>query len=1110
MGTVRTISTRLAIEGESQYKQSIASCNSELSVLKSSLALVESQFKGNANSMEALAAKGSTLSELYEKQKEKVETLENALENAKNAQESYAERVGTAKEKVAEYEKALNDLENATGDTSEEQAALTAELDKWNAELKEAEAYQVAAERGVNNWQKQLNNSNIELNKLSGEIEKNNKYLSEAEKSADGCAKSIDEFGKETDKSANAIENLAGALAAAGIAKTVKEIADTLTECADAAAGFETALAKLSTLADTSVVPMETLKLELLSLSEETGVAVESLTEAAYQALSASVDTADVISFVATATKLSAAGFTEASTAVDVMTTALNAYGMQGSEAEKVASMLVKTQDLGKTSVDELAQSMGRVIPSAAAYGVEIDNLSAAYAILTKNGQNTRIATTNLGAMLDELASTSSNVAGILKEQTGKSLSDLTAEGSNLGDVINVLSDSVNGNSTAFANLWSSTTAMKSALTLFNEGGEEFNSILHDMQNSSGMVERNFKIMADTTEFAEQRMLNALENLKIAIGTELNPTIESVYQKGANAFTWATDFVEENPGVVKAISILVVGLGTLTATVTAATVAMAAFKAIQALVNPATLIAGAVAGVVTALGALVISLGSADAETKAFKKSLEESKKAHDELTESMAAEQKSTQGVKDALTELLEVENKSAAQKEAILGMVDQLNEAVPELGLAYNAVTDSINMTAESVDNLIEKAAAQEEYEAQVARLTELYAEQAEANTRLTEAQEALAEAQEAGAGGTRKLQNNVDDLTAASGALAAEIAELEEASREYGERQAEIAAKTSEMEGRVTSLIAEIAALQASYEEAYVTAYDSIGKQLGLFTALDGTAKTSIKSLISTLDSQIEYMNTYAENIQKAMEIGVDQGLVQKLSDGSEKSAQILAAIVRGGEEDITALNEKLAKIEEGKENFAEVVAEMETDFSEKMAAIVSELDAAIAEMDVADYAYVIGSDNIQGLIDGAASKKGALIKTYTDLANAALSAYKEVMAQMSPSKKMYEAGSFDFEGLIRGAKSKEVELKETYGSMARAALDSVERARPSRIDEPSTAEQQNRQTAEIVQALSANKDKRGDTYVNITAPDPMDERTVAQEFKKAQRDLSLDVS
>ena len=57
----RTISTKLAIEGEAQYRQALSSCNAELKTLKSSLALAESEYKNNANSMEALTAKGSRL-----------------------------------------------------------------------------------------------------------------------------------------------------------------------------------------------------------------------------------------------------------------------------------------------------------------------------------------------------------------------------------------------------------------------------------------------------------------------------------------------------------------------------------------------------------------------------------------------------------------------------------------------------------------------------------------------------------------------------------------------------------------------------------------------------------------------------------------------------------------------------------------------------------------------------------------------------------------------------------------------------------------------------------------------------------------------------------------
>lgn len=86
---VRTISTKLAVEGEAEYKQKIASCNSELKTLKSSLALVQSEYKNNANSMEALTAKGEALSAMQTAQAKKVAELEKALENCQKAQTAY-------------------------------------------------------------------------------------------------------------------------------------------------------------------------------------------------------------------------------------------------------------------------------------------------------------------------------------------------------------------------------------------------------------------------------------------------------------------------------------------------------------------------------------------------------------------------------------------------------------------------------------------------------------------------------------------------------------------------------------------------------------------------------------------------------------------------------------------------------------------------------------------------------------------------------------------------------------------------------------------------------------------------------------------------------------
>lgn len=193
----REIKTKVAIDGEKEYKESLKNINSALGTLKSELKLVESQYAGQANSYAALSAKGDVLSRMYDQQKEKVKAAAEQLEKAKKAQSDYAEKVSSAQSEISRCEAALAALGDETGDTTEEQAKLTAELEKAKSELAAAEKGYESTTRSVNSYQTQVNSAETELNKLGSELDKNASYMDEAAKSSDGCAESIDEYGKE-------------------------------------------------------------------------------------------------------------------------------------------------------------------------------------------------------------------------------------------------------------------------------------------------------------------------------------------------------------------------------------------------------------------------------------------------------------------------------------------------------------------------------------------------------------------------------------------------------------------------------------------------------------------------------------------------------------------------------------------------------------------------------------------------------------------------------------------------------------------------------------------------------------------------------------------------
>ena len=130
----------------------------------------------------------------------------------------------------------------------------------------------------------------------------------------------------------------------------------------------------------------------------------------------------DAVNFVTNSTKLAKAGFAESSQTLDVLTTVLNAYGMSADKVSTVSDMLVQTQNKGKVTVGELASSMGKIIPTANASNVSLEQLCAGYAIMTSKGIAAAETTTYMNSMLNELSKSGSTTDKLLRAEDGRQL----------------------------------------------------------------------------------------------------------------------------------------------------------------------------------------------------------------------------------------------------------------------------------------------------------------------------------------------------------------------------------------------------------------------------------------------------------------------------------------------------------------------------------------------------------------------------------------------------------------------------------------------------------------------------------------------------------------
>lgn len=872
------------------------------------------------------AAKGAT--------QQTASDAQDAAKQAEQAVSQATEEAGKDAEKAAkQVENALEDVQDAAEDAAD---AVTDAAEDAGQDA--AESVQDAVDNIVESVEEAGESAAEAVEDAMSDVADS---VSDAAKDVGDSASDIgdsigDGFEEGSDQASTAIDALAQALLAAGVTASVKAITDALMDCTQASMEFETAMAKVGTIADESQKPLGDMRNEILALSSETGKSVGELAEATYQAISASVATESAVDFVGTANKLAVGGFSDTTTAVDILTTAINAYGMSADDAAKISDVLITTQNLGKTSVAQLGASMGMVIPLAAAYNMNLEDLAASYALLTANGTQTAQATTYVKAALNELGSTSSVVGSTLKKKTGKTFAELMAEGNSLGDVLQVLADSVDGDTTAFNNMWSSSEAGVGMLSILNSGTSKYNSLVQAMEGSTGAATTAFEKMSETGEFAQQRFQNAIENLKIAIGDELAPVLMELQQSGADAMEWATEFVKEHPEVVAAVTALAAALAVLAAAlvgllvVQQVTTAFTKFSA-ALLANPV----GAVAVALTALTAAAVAFGAVmkdrTSESVKNRKAIDQCKDSYDELKDSMeehAKERKESiksakteaatyQNLADKLYDLADKTNKTASDKAQMNTIVDQLNGAMPELGLSIDETTGALNREKSAVDAVIDSMKQQALANAYQEQANKAASDLAEAQIQLSEAEEVLNDLRSqavkkinehnaAVQDGTESVQEMASSYAAAGepvdkyalqlNALNGQIKEQKEVvaglqgtTSEADERYNKIAEKAYEYKTAVeesnqgvsdsaTEMSDEV---KQAYEDMKTSIQNSLEGATDAFKKFSGGEEIDKGKIIENLESQAKGVEEWGQNL-KALAGRAGEGMTKELYD------------------------------------------------------------------------------------------------------------------------------------------------------------------------------------------------------------------------------------
>ena len=355
--------------------------------------------------------------------------------------------------------------------------------------------------------------------------------------------KTFSRLGASIDKiTKNALGGLKTMTAAMLGYTAISKVGDYMQEMIANVGQFNKAMTEVSTISKEVTENMADYKKQVAGLTADIPIGATEAAKALYQIVSAGQEGANAMKVLEVSAKAAVGGVTETATAADTITTLLNAYHLSASEAESISDKLFTTVRLGKTTMTELGASIAQAAPTAAAYGVSMNELLGAVATLTKQGVPTAIAMTQINAAITEAV----NVLG-----------DSAFEGRTFAEALGEIRDSADGSMTALKGSITNIRALKGALGLTGDAASTAKSDLEAMANATGAAESAFQKMNNTAGASAERLKNHFQAAIMPIASTTKSVSKFITDSLNKAFDTGAmgDFAVTLAGLVAGIGV---------------------------------------------------------------------------------------------------------------------------------------------------------------------------------------------------------------------------------------------------------------------------------------------------------------------------------------------------------------------------------------------------------------------------------------------------------------------------------------------------------------------------------------------------------------------------
>lgn len=326
------------------------------------------------------------------------------------------------------------------------------------------------------------------------------------------------------------LSNVARNLSRVGVAGAALAVGG-LAASVNVAADFEAELRTINTVADVNDQQLQRIGTGIRRLARETGQPLEELTKGYYDLVSAGIAAGHAQDVLDASTRLAVGGLATASESVDLLTTAINAYGGDATRAGEYADYFAKAIERGKVTAADLAASFAQVAPLAAAMGIEIQELAAGYATLTAQGTPAAEASTQMRAAIVALQRPTTELRKMQKD-LNINFAEL-AEQEGLVEAYRVMRIEAEKAGIPLIRLTGRVEGTQFALQTTGKNLDAFTSNMDAMGSATGTAARQMSERQQGLNFHVNRLKALARDAGIVVGNRLLPPITRLAEKAS-------------------------------------------------------------------------------------------------------------------------------------------------------------------------------------------------------------------------------------------------------------------------------------------------------------------------------------------------------------------------------------------------------------------------------------------------------------------------------------------------------------------------------------------------------------------------------------------------